>query len=158
MSEELNTFILELELLSKIILLSPPIDTETHRILGQRLYLLERIILPQISYDLASVAETKEKLLRLHKTRPLFIISVLDSFAENNINFVNHLKHLGLTKTEINYCCLLTLGFKGKEIGLFTNNPNHYNNSSSIRRKLGLNKNDTNLGNYLRFLFRKNEH
>ena len=156
--QEQNTFILELKLLSKILRSSHLFDPDTLEILGERHLLLEKSILPLIPDNALTSVITEEKLTRAYASRAFFIHNLQDSFVENNQDFINHLKDLGLTKNEINYCCLLTLGFKGKEIGFFTNNPNHYNNSSTIRQKLGLNKNDTNLGLFLRNMFRKIKH
>lgn len=148
-----NSFILELTLLSRILRSSLLFDRKTLRLIGERHLFLEKTILPLIPHEAFSSALTKETLKEAYNSRIDFIHSLQDAFVEKNERFISCLKKMGLTRNEINICCLLTLGFKGKDIGLLTNNPNLYNNSSSIRRKLGLEKHDTNIGNYLRKLF-----
>lgn len=44
------------------------------------------------------------------------------------------------------------MGFRGNEIGQYMQSKSHYNVSSGIRKKLGLNEHNTNLGNHLKTL------
>lgn len=44
------------------------------------------------------------------------------------------------------------MGFRGNEIGQYMQSKSHYNVSSGIRKKLGLNEHNTNLGNHLKIL------
>ena len=44
------------------------------------------------------------------------------------------------------------MGLKGREVGTYIKMRSHYNVSSDIREKLGINEHDTNLGIYLRKL------
>ena len=61
------------------------------------------------------------------------------------------------TDWEIGYCCLFTLGLKGKEVGEFIQKKRHYIISSEIRKKLGLGEHDTNIGIWLRALLSETE-
>lgn len=54
-----------------------------------------------------------------------------------------------LTDTEINYVCLYALGLRGKEVGNFMQSRSHYNLSSQIRKKLGIDEHQTNLSIYV---------
>ena len=74
------------------------------------------------------------------------------AFKASHPQFINHLKEHGLTEWEINYCCLYAMGLKGREVGTYIKMRSHYNVSSDIREKLGINEHDTNLGIYLRKL------
>ena len=53
---------------------------------------------------------------------------------------------------EIGYCCLYALGLKGKEIGEHIQMKSHFNNSSDIRKKLGLPEHGITLGTHIRQL------
>jgi hypothetical protein len=128
-------------------------DRSTLALLGERHLMLEKTIIPLIPDSTFIAPEVAQKLKQAESTRNDFIIDVQEAFLTNNTRFFEYLKPFGLTRSELNYCCLLTLGLRGKEIGIMTNNRNHYNNSSLIRQKLGLTPNDTNLGNYLRYQY-----
>ena len=145
-----QTFILELKILSKILRSSWTMDRSTLALLGERHLMLEKTIIPLIPDSTFITPEVAQKLKQAESTRNDFIIDVQEAFITNNTRFVEYLKSFGLTRSELNYCCLLTLGLRGKDIGILTNNHNHYNHSSAIRQKLGLAPNDTNLGNHLR--------
>lgn len=84
-----------------------------------------------------------------------YLSDIIDSFIIGNTKYINILRLQGLTRSEINHCCLLTLGLNSKEAGSITQNRNHYNNSSNIRAKFGLSSNETNLSIYLKTLYEK---
>lgn len=149
-----QTFIIELKILSKILRSSWTMDRSTLALLGERHLMLEKTIIPLIPECTFINPEVAQKLKQAESTRNDFIINVQEAFLTNNTRFVEYLKSFGLTRSELNYCCLLTLGLRGNEIGIITNNRNHYNHSSMIRQKLKLAPNDTNLGNYLRYLYK----
>lgn len=153
--KEQQTFILELKILSKILRSSwtMTMDRSTLALLGERHLMLEKTIIPLIPDSTFITPEVAQKLKQAESTRNDFIIDVQEAFLTNNTKFVDYLKSFGLTRSELNYCCLLTLGLRGNEIGIITNNRNHYNHSSMIRQKLRLAPNDTNLGNYLRYQY-----
>ena len=71
--------------------------------------------------------------------------------------YCDSLKEKGLTEWEIGYCCLYTLGLKGKDIGEYIQKKRHYIISHEIRHKLGLTEHDTNIGIYLRDLLLEQE-
>lgn len=151
--KEQQTFILELKILSKILRSSWAMDRSTLALLGERHLMLEKTIIPLIPDNTLITPEVAQKLKQAESTRRDFIVDVQEAFLTNNTRFVDYLKSFGLTRSELNYCSLLTLGLRGKDIGILTNNHNHYNHSSMIRQKLRLAPNDTNLGNYLRYQY-----
>ena len=150
-----QTFILELKILSKVLRSSWTMDRSTLALLGERHLMLEKTIIPLIPESTFLTPEVAQKLKHAEATRNDFIIDVQEAFLTNNTRFVDYLKSFGLTRSELNYCCLLTLGLRGNEIGIITNNRNHYNHSSMIRQKLRLAPNDTNLGNHLRYQYER---
>ena len=86
-----------------------------------------------------------------------FMVSTKLAFAGSHPKFIKYLEERGLTDWEISYCCLYALGLKGKEVGSYIKMRSHYNNSSEVREKLGINEHDTNLGIYIRKLLKSFE-
>ena len=77
------------------------------------------------------------------------------TFAAAHPEFIRLLEEKGMTESEIEYCCLYAIGLKGKEIGAYIEKKRHYNESSCIRKKLGLGEHDTNLSIYLKKILHK---
>ena len=55
------------------------------------------------------------------------------------------------------YAYLYVLGLSGKEIGEYFNTKSHYNISSAIRQKLGLENKGANLASYLKSLIKTDQ-
>ena len=72
------------------------------------------------------------------------------AFSATHPEFIKYLENKGLTEYELNYACLYALGLRGKEVGEYIKVKRHYNISSDIRKKLGIDEHDTNLGIYIR--------
>ena len=67
-----------------------------------------------------------------------------------NPNFIKYLEENNLTADEIKYVCLYAIGLNGKEVGSYVQLKRHYHISSDIRKKLGIDMHNTNLGIYIR--------
>lgn len=76
------------------------------------------------------------------------------AFQGSHPRFIKYFEDHGLTTDEINYVCLYAIGLKGKEVGLYIKKPGHVNISSAIRKKLGIDKHETNIGIYVRRLLK----
>ena len=76
------------------------------------------------------------------------------AFTASHPNFIKYFEDHDLTISEINYVCLYALGLKGKEVGNYMKKRSHVNISSAIRKKLGIDKHETNIGIYVRKLLR----
>ncbi len=77
------------------------------------------------------------------------------AFKASHPEFIKYLEKHGLTEYEINYICLYAIGLKGKEVGHYMQLRRHYNISSEIRSKLGIDEHETNIGIYVRKLLKK---
>lgn len=77
------------------------------------------------------------------------------AFVASHPKFIKFLEESKLNIDEINYVCLYALGLRGKEIGNYMKKKSHVNLSSVIRKKLDLERNDTNLGIYIRKLLKE---
>ena len=127
-------------------------DDEAIALIRQRLTVLDKVLASHISSDDKAWKISEEEIENLISDRESFLISTKIVFKENHPKFISILEQKGLTDWEIGYCCLFTLGLKGKEVGEFIQKKRHYIISSEIRKKLGLCEHDTNIGIWLRAL------
>lgn len=127
-------------------------DDEAMVLIRQRLSVLDKVLASHISSDNKAWKISEEEIENLISDRESFLISTGIVFKENHPKFISVLEQKGLSEWEIGYCCLFTLGLKGKEVGEFIQKKRHYIISSEIRKKLGLGEHDTNIGIWLRRL------
>ena len=127
-------------------------DDEAMALIRQRLTVLDKVLASHISSDDKAWKISEEEIENLISDRESFLISTKIVFKENHPKFISFLEQKGLSDWEIGYCCLFTLGLKGKEVGEFIQKKRHYIISSEIRKKLGLGEHDTNIGIWLRAL------
>ena len=83
-----------------------------------------------------------------------FMDSTRLAFAASHPKFIEHLEQHGLSTDEINYLCLYAIGLRGKEVGEYIQTKRHYIVSHEIRKKLGIDEHETNIGPYIRKLLR----
>ncbi len=76
------------------------------------------------------------------------------AFQVSHPKFIEYFEENGLTVDEINYVCLYAIGLRGKEVGNYMKKRSHVNISSAIRKKLGIDKHETNIGIYVRKLLK----
>lgn len=76
------------------------------------------------------------------------------AFQVSHPKFIEYFEEHGLTADEINYVCLYAIGLRGKEVGNYMKKRSHVNISSAIRKKLGIDKHETNIGIYVRKLLK----
>lgn len=88
----------------------------------------------------------------IKKDTEKFMQSNQMAYRVSHPKFIAHLEKHGLTEHEINYVCLYALGMLGKEVGEFTKLKGHYNLSTAIRKKLGIDENATALKVYVKNL------
>lgn len=121
----------------------------------ERLALLNRFFLAYITDNRDIDRKVNQEMEKLVANKEVFMSSTRLAFAGSHPKFIKHLEDRGLNEWEISYCCLYALGLKGKEIGEYIQLKSHFNNSSEIRKKLGLGEHDTNLGTYIRNLLKE---
>lgn len=132
-------------------------DEQAMTVIRQRLSVLDKVIASRISSDDKLYRSSEEEIDVMMANREQFLCSTKIVFEERHPKFIAFLKEKGLTEWEIGYCCLYTLGLKGKEIGEYIQKKRHYIISHEIRHKLGLTEHDTNIGIYLRNLLLEQE-
>ena len=87
--------------------------------------------------------------------RANFMTSTRLAFKVSHPHFITYLEEHGLSESEINYTCLYAIGLRGKEVGEYLQLKRHYHISSDIRKKLGIDEHNTNLGIYIRKLLQE---
>lgn len=128
--------------------LSKPIQD----VIKVRLDMLNGLLAREIT-DNESYAKPYHKWIEsIRKDKVKFMNSTREAFAVTNPKFIDYLRSHDLTDEEINYLCLYAIGLRGKEVGEYIELKRHYNVSSEIRHKLGIDEHETNIGLYIRRL------
>ena len=133
--------------------LAPDVKTAV----GKRLELLNKFFTAFITNNSDIDRTASKEMEELLANKDTFMVSTKLAFTGSHPKFIKYLEERGLTDWEISYCCLYGLGLKGKEVGSYIKMRSHYNNSSEVREKLGINEHDTNLGIYIRKLLKSFE-
>lgn len=81
-----------------------------------------------------------------------FMDSTRLAFAALHPKLMEYLEQHGLSTDDINYLCLYAIGLRGKEVGEYIQVKRHYIISHEIRKKLGIDEHETNIGPYIRRL------
>lgn len=144
----------ERDSLTEILERSNELEGAAKNALLERLTLFNRFFLAYITDNRDMDRKVNQEMEKLVANKEVFMYSTRLAFAGSHPKFIKHLEDRGLNEWEINYCCLYALGLKGKEIGEYIQLKSHFNNSSDIRKKLGLGEHDVNLGTYIRKLLR----
>ena len=117
-----------------------------------RIALLNRFFMANITNNSDASRKVDKEIDALLENKEEFMTSTRMAFAGSHPHFIKHLERCGLNEWEVGYCCLYALGLKGKEIGEYIQMKSHFNNSSDIRKKLGLPEHGTTLGTHIRQL------
>lgn len=131
------------------------LPAEVQDALRTRIEMLNKLVAGYIAsneaYEKACYEWIKDLTGNLHE----FMTSNRQALQMSHPKFIQYFEEQGLTKDEINYVCLYAIGLKGKEVGKYMKRPGHVNMSSAIRKKLGIDKHETNIGIYVRKLLKE---
>lgn len=139
------------EILNKRTDLAKPIE-EAIKI---RIEMLNGLLAAQITDNSAyakSYGDWRDKLIQ---DKDEFMNTTRLAFKASHPRFIEYLEQHGLTESEINYICLYAIGLRGKEAGEYMQLKRHYHISSDIRKKLGIDEHQTNIGIYIRKLMKQ---
>ncbi len=117
-----------------------------------RLEMLNSLLAKEITDNDAYAKPYREWIDSIRSDRKAFMDSTRIAFCASHPQFIRYLEQHELTEDEINYVCLYALGLRGKEVGEYIRLRRHYNVSSDIRKKLGIDEHSANLGPYIRRL------
>lgn len=142
----------ERDSLTELLEQNKELDQVARKALLERIALLNRFFMANITNNPDASRKVDKEIDALLKNKEEFMTSTRMAFAGSHPHFIKHLERCGLNEWEKGYCCLYALGLKGKEVGEYIQMKSHFNNSSDIRKKLGLPEHGTTLGTHIRQL------
>ncbi len=128
------------------------IPVQVSEAIKSRIGILNGLLAEKISGNVAYRKQYEEWVEQIVSDRQAFMDSTRLAFKVSHPKFIEYLESHDLTEAEINYVCLYAIGLRGKEVGEYIQLRRHYNVSSEIRKKLGLDEHQTNIGIYVRKL------
>lgn len=134
------------ELLREQTELSKPVQN----IIKTRLDILNGLLAKEIAKNENYAKPYNKWIESIRNDKNEFMNSTRLAFSASHPRFIEYLEQHGLTTDEINYLCLYAIGLRGKEVGEYIQLKRHYNISSEIRKKLGIDEHETNIGLYIR--------
>lgn len=123
-------------------------------VIKSRLDLLNGLLAKEITNNDRYAEPYNKWIDTVRNDKKKFMDSTRLAFAASHPKFIEHLEQHGLSADEINYLCLYAIGLRGKEVGEYTQMKRHYIVSHEIRKKLGIDEHETNIGPYIRRLMK----
>ena len=124
------------------------------KVIKSRLDMLNGLLAKEITRN-DSYAEPYYKWIEaIRNDKKKFMDSTRLAFTASHPKFMEYLEQRDLTADEINYMCLYAIGLRGKEVGEYIQMKRHYIISHEIRKKLGIDEHETNIGLYIRRLMK----
>lgn len=123
-------------------------------VIKSRLNLLNGLLAKEITNNDRYAEPYNKWIDTVRNDKKKFMDSTRLAFAASHPKFMEYLEQHGLSTDEINYLCLYAIGLRGKEVGEYTQMKRHYIVSHEIRKKLGIDEHETNIGPYIRRLMK----
>ena len=124
------------------------------KVIKDRLDILNGLLAKEITQNDSYAESYNNWIETVHNDKKKFMDSTRLAFAASHPKFMEYLEQHGLSTDEINYLCLYAIGLRGKEVGEYIQMKRHYIVSHEIRKKLGIDQHETNLGLYIRRLIK----
>lgn len=125
------------------------------KVIQKRLGMLNSLLAKEITSNKDYAIPYNKWIESIRKDKDEFMNSTRMAFTVSHPAFIDYLKAHDLKDDEINYLCLYAIGLRGKEVGEYMQLRRHYNVSSAIRKKLGIDNHETNIGPYIRRLLKE---
>lgn len=123
-------------------------------VIKNRLDLLNGLLAKEITNNDRYAEPYNKWIDTVRNDKKKFMDSTRLAFAASHPKFIEYLEQHGLSTDEINYLCLYAIGLRGKEVGEYIQMKRHYIVSHEIRKKLGIDEHETNIGPYIRRLMK----
>ncbi len=144
----------ESESLKALLDTSEEIPSEVQQAIKTRIEMLNSLLAGYITDNPQYEKPYESWIKELADDTEAFMNSNRLAFQASHPAFIRYFEDHDLTTSEINYVCLYAIGLRGKEVGNYMKKRSHVNISSTIRKKLGIDKHDTNIGIYVRKLLK----
>lgn len=138
------------ELQSKLSELEKPIQD----VIKIRLDMLNGLLAKEITNNESYAKSYNKWIETVRNDKKKFMDSTRVAFVASHPKFMEYFELHGLSTDEINYICLYAMGLRGKEVGEYIQTKRHYIISHEIRKKLGIDEHETNIGLYIRRLMK----
>ena len=126
------------------------LSEEARQLIRERIEMLNGLFAQALTNEENYGKEFQKYVDKIKKNKKKFQESIVKVLEATHPDLMKYLKDHDLTEREINYVSLYAIGLRGKEIGNYLELARHYNISTDIRRKLGLDRNGENLGPFIR--------
>ena len=123
-------------------------------VIKNRLDLLNGLLAKEITNNDRYAEPYNKWIDTVRNDKKKFMDSTRLAFAASHPKFMEYLEQHELSADEINYLCLYAIGLRGKEVGEYIKTKRHYIVSHEIRKKLGIDEHETNIGPYIRRLMK----
>lgn len=123
-------------------------------VIKSRLDLLNGLLAKEITNNDRYAEPYNKWIDTVRNDKKKFMDSTRLAFAASHPKFIEYLEQHELSADEINYLCLYAIGLRGKEVGEYIQMKRHYIVSHEIRKKLGIDEHETNIGPYIRRLMK----
>ena len=123
-------------------------------VIKSRLNLLNGLLAKEITNNDRYAEPYNKWIDTVRNDKKKFMDSTRLAFAASHPKFMEYLEQHELSADEINYLCLYAIGLRGKEVGEYIQMKRHYIVSHEIRKKLGIDEHETNIGPYIRRLMK----
>lgn len=154
MAHRISTLEEESETLKNIIKNHKELPDEVQKAIKFRIEILNSLVAGYITNNEQFEKPYEEWVKEVKENSEEFMNSNRLAFQASHPRFIKYFEDHGLTISEINYVCLYALGLRGKEVGNYMKKRSHVNMSSAIRKKLGIDQHETNIGIYVRKLLK----
>ena len=126
-------------------------------VIKKRLDMLNGLLAKEITQNDSYAKPYHKWIESVHNDKKKFMDSTRLAFAASHPKLMEYLERHGLSTDDINYLCLYAIGLRGKEVGEYIQIKRHYIISHEIRKKLGIDEHETNIGIYIRRLMKEFE-
>ena len=154
MSHRISALEEESETLKNIIKTHDELPKEVQKAIKFRIEMLNGLLAGYITNNDQYEKPYEEWIREIKENTEEFMNSNRLAFQASHPRFIKYFEDRGLTVPEINYVCLYALGLKGKEISEYIQLKRLYHVSSDIRKKLGMEEHETNIGLFIRKLLK----
>lgn len=131
------------------------LDQPVQNAIQIRLDMLNKLLATSIADNANYSKQYEEWRYQLLEHKEEFMNSTRLAYKATHPMFIDYLEKHGLSNDEINHACLYAIGLRGKDVGSYTKHSRYYHISSDIRKKLGIDEHQTNLGIYIRKLLKQ---
>lgn len=124
-------------------------------VIKTRLDMLNGLLAKELTNNESHAEQYSKWIETARNDKKRFLDSTRLAFEALHPGLLEYLSQHQLSEDEMNYICLYAIGLRGKEVGEYIQQKRHYIISHGIRKKLGIDEHETNIGIYIRKLIDK---